>query len=251
VVRAFKNPIANPAHQPQQFRRFPSIEKLIIKQRFFDHGCGKVLASARTSNMTKRVALYLRVSTGEQTTANQRLELQAWAARCGHTVTELYEDHALSGAKSSDQRPALSRLLRDAVRRRFDIVAVWAVDRLGRSLTDLLNTLQTLKQSKVGLFLHQQGIDTSTAAGNAFFQMLGVFAEFERAIIVERVNAGIARAKASGTKSGRPIGRPALKTKRVNAARAALAEGQSIRAAALVAGISVGSVAALRKEMVG
>jgi DNA invertase Pin-like site-specific DNA recombinase len=111
--------------------------------------------------------------------------------------------------------------------------------------------LQTLKQSKVGLLLHQQGIDTSTAAGNPFFQMVGVFAEFERAIIVERVNAGIARAKASGTKSGRPIGRPALKTKRLNAARAALAEGQSIRAAALVAGISVGSAAALRKVMVG
>jgi len=142
-------------------------------------------------------------------------------------------------------------LLKDAVRRRFDIVAVWAVDRLGRSLTDLLNTLQTLKQSKVGLFLHQQGIDTSTAAGNAFFQMLGVFAEFERAIIVERVNAGIARAKATGTKSGRPIGRPALRRKKLDAAQAALADGQSIRAAALAAGISVGTAAALRKAMAG
>src|SRR5271167_1966776 len=123
----------------------------------------------------------------------------------GYTVAEVYEDHAISGAKSSDQRPALSRLLKDAVRRRFGIVAVWPVDRLGRSLTDLLNTLQTLNQSKVGLFLHQQGIDTSTAAGNALFQMLGVFAEFERAIIVERVNPGIARAKAKGTKSGKAI----------------------------------------------
>jgi DNA invertase Pin-like site-specific DNA recombinase len=131
------------------------------------------------------------------------------------------------------------------------MVAVWAVDRLGRGLTDLLSTLQTLKESKVGLFLHQQGIDTSTAAGKAFFQMLGVFAEFERAIIVSRVNAGIARAKANGTKSGKAIGRPTLNTKKVDAARAALAEGQSIRTAALVAGISVGSVAALRKTMVG
>ena len=127
--------------------------------------------------MTKRVALYLRVSTEEQTTTKQRLELEAWATRCGHEITDAYEDHALSGAKSSDQRPAFSRLLKDAVRRRFDMVAVWAVDRLGRSLTDLLNTLQTLKQSKVDLFLHQQGIDTSTAVGNAFFQMLGVFAD--------------------------------------------------------------------------
>jgi DNA invertase Pin-like site-specific DNA recombinase len=86
--------------------------------------------------------------------------MQGWAARCGYTATVVYEDHAVSGAKSSDQRPALARLLKDAVRRRFDIVAVWAVDRLGRSLTDLLNTLQTLKQSKVGLFLHQQGMYT-------------------------------------------------------------------------------------------
>jgi hypothetical protein len=113
------------------------------------------------------------------------------------------------------------------------------------------NTLQTLKQSKGGLFLHQQGIGTSTAAGNAFFQMLGVFAEFERAIIVERVNAGIARAKANGTKPGRLIGRPPLKTERLNAARAALADGQSIHATALAAGISVGSAAALKKEMAG
>ena len=150
-----------------------------------------------------------------------------------------------SGAKGRNQ------LLKGAVRRRFDIVAVWAVDRLGRSLTDLLNTLQILKQSKVGLFLHQQGIDTSTAAGNAFFQMLGVLAEFDRAIIVERVNAGIARAKANGTKSGKAIGRPVLKTKRLDAARVALAGDQSIRAAALAAGISVGSAAALRKTMAG
>ena len=131
------------------------------------------------------------------------------------------------------------------------MVAVWAVDRLGRSLTDLLNTLQTLKQSKVGRFLHQQGIDTSTTAGNAFFQMLGAFAEFEHAIIVERVNAGIARARATGTKSGKAIGRPPLKTKKLDAARSTLAEGQSTRAAALAAGISVGAVAALKKEMAG
>ncbi len=201
--------------------------------------------------MTKRVAIYLRVSSGEQTTDNQRLELEAWAARCGYTVTQVYEDHAVSGAKTSNQRPALSALLKDAVRRRFDLVAVWAVDRLGRSLTDLLATLQTLKESKVGLFLHQQGLDTSTAAGNAFFQMLGVFAEFERAIIVERVNAGIARAKVKGTKSGKAIGRPALKLKEVEAARKALAKGLSIRAAAEAAGISVGSVAALKRGVAG
>ena len=247
-ARAFKNPAANPAHRSRQIRQFLSIENAIAKHWIYDQpvtesaGVGKDIRHGQARRA-------LPPGPGEQTTTNQRRELEAWAARCGYTVTEVYEDHAVSGAKSSDQRPALARLLKDAVRRRFDIVAVWAVDRLGRSLTDLLNTLQTLKQSKVGLFLHQQGIDTSTAAGNAFFQMLGVFAEFERAIIVERVNAGIARAKANGTKSGKAIGRPGLKTKKLDAARAALAEGQSIRAAALVAGISVGSAAALKKEM--
>src|SRR3954470_16100434 len=85
----------------------------------------------------------------------------------------------------------------------FDMVAAWSVDRLGRSLTDLLGILQELQEKGVDLFLHQQGIDTSTTAGKAMFQMLGVFAEFERGIIRERVNAGLARARAKGTKLGR------------------------------------------------
>src|SRR5215469_2292418 len=197
--------------------------------------------------MSRRVAVYLRVSTGEQTTANQRLELESWAERCGHSVVQVYEDHAISGARASHQRPALSRLLRDAVRRRFDMVAVWAVDRLGRSLKDPVGTLETLRSSKVDLFLHQQAIDTSTAAGNMLFQMLGVFAEFERAMIQERVKAGIARARAKGTKTGRAIGRPRIKGHKLDAAYAALADGKTVRAAARAAGISVGAAAALRK----
>ena len=104
-------------------------------------------------------------------------------------------------------------------------------------------------QNFLSAAMHQQGIDPSTAAGNAFFQMLGLFAEFEHAIIVERVNACMARAKATGTKSGKAIGAPPLDPKKLDAARAALADGQSIRAAALAAGISVGAVAALKKEM--
>jgi DNA invertase Pin-like site-specific DNA recombinase len=85
----------------------------------------------------------------------------------------------------------------------IDMVAAWSVDRLGRSLTDLLGILQGLHDKGVDLFLHQQGLDTSTTAGKAMFQMLGVFAEFERGIIRERVNAGLARAKAKRTKLGR------------------------------------------------
>src|SRR5882762_4324958 len=94
--------------------------------------------------------------------------------------------------------------------RKFDMVAAWSVDRLGRSLTDLLSILQTLHEKGVDLFLHQQGLDTSTTAGKAMFQMLGVFAEFERGIIRERVNAGLARARANGTKLGRRRVKPSV-----------------------------------------
>jgi DNA invertase Pin-like site-specific DNA recombinase len=194
-----------------------------------------------------RVAIYTRVSTDGQTTANQKLELTAWAERCGHEVVGTYEDAGISGANGRDKRPGLGKMLKDAVRRRFDMVAAWSVDRLGRSLVDLLGTLGCLKEAHVDLFLHQQGLDTSTSAGKAMFQMLGVFAEFERAIIVERVNAGIARARQKGTKSGRAIGRPAAPSDKLDAAKAALASGMTVRAAAAEAGLSVGKVGRLRQ----
>ena len=94
--------------------------------------------------------------------------------------------------------------------REFDMVAAWSVDRLGRSLTDLLGILQGLHDKGVDLFLHQQGLDTSTTAGKAMFQMLGVFAEFERGIIRERFNAGLARAREKGVKLGRRKVRPSI-----------------------------------------
>jgi DNA invertase Pin-like site-specific DNA recombinase len=151
----------------------------------------------------KRIAIYLRVSTGSQTTANQRRELSAVAKRSGWKVVNVYEDAGISGAKGRDKRPALDALLRAVNAREFDMVAAWSVDRLGRSLTDLLGILQALHDKGVDLFLHQQGLDTSTSAGKAMFQMLGVFAEFERAIVRERINAGLARAKANGKRLGR------------------------------------------------
>jgi DNA invertase Pin-like site-specific DNA recombinase len=151
----------------------------------------------------KRVAIYLRVSTSKQETSNQRRELEALAARSGWQIVKVYEDAGISGAKGRDQRPGLDAMMKAVNAREFDLVAAWSVDRLGRSLTDLLATLQGLHEKSVDLFLHQQGLDTSTTAGKAMFQMLGVFAEFERGIIRERVNAGLARARANGTKLGR------------------------------------------------
>jgi len=157
-----------------------------------------------------RAALYLRVSTVDQTTDNQERELRAAAERMGHEVVEVYADNGISGAKGREKRPAFDKLHRDATRRKFDIVMAWSVDRLGRSLQDLVAFLSELHALGIELYLHQQGLDTTTPAGKAMFQMLGVFAEFERAMIQERVRAGMARAKVKGTKSGKPIGRPAI-----------------------------------------
>ncbi len=158
----------------------------------------------------KRVAIYIRVSTAEQTTENQRRELEAVAAHRGWTVIEVYEDAGISGGKSRDRRPAFDRLLNDATRGRFDIIAAWSVDRLGRSLQDLVAFLQDVHAAGRDLYLHQQAIDTSTPSGRAMFQMLGVFAEFERGMIRERVNAGLARARAKGVRLGRKPVAPAI-----------------------------------------
>src|ERR1700675_3646079 len=158
----------------------------------------------------KRVAIYLRVSTSKQDTENQRRELEAVAERSGWHVVKVYEDAGISGAKGRDKRPGLDAMLKAVNAREFDLVAAWSVDRLGRSLTDLLGILQDLQEKGVDLFLHQQGLDTSTTAGKAMFQMLGVFAEFERGIIRERVNAGLARAKAKGVTLGRPRVKPGV-----------------------------------------
>jgi DNA invertase Pin-like site-specific DNA recombinase len=158
----------------------------------------------------KRVAIYLRVSTDKQTTNNQRRELEAVAERSGWEVVKVYQDAGISGAKGRDKRPGLDAMMKAVNAKEFDMVASWSVHRLGRSLTDLLSILQGLHDKGVGLFLHQQGLDTTTSAGKAMFQMLAVFAEFERGIIRERVNAGLARARANGVKLGRRRVKPSV-----------------------------------------
>ena len=155
-----------------------------------------------------RAALYARVSTDRQSTDNQLRELRQAAERLGWVVVGEFIDHGISGAKGRKDRPQLDALLKGVARKDFDIVASWSVDRLGRSLIDLVNMLQELHSTGVDLYLHQQGINTTTPAGKALFGMMGVFAEFERGMIQERVRAGMARARDKGTKSGNAIGRP-------------------------------------------
>ena len=184
-----------------------------------------------------RAAIYLRVSTTDQSTSQQERELRAAAARMGHEVVEVYEDFGISGGKGREKRPAFDRLHNDATRRGFDIVMAWSVDRLGRSLQDLVAFLEHIRAGDIGLFLHQQGLDTTTPSGRAMFQMLGVFSEFERSIIRERVKSGMARAKATGTKSGKAIG----------VAHALIRRGE--RQSALPIGLAVSGCAALRDNM--
>src|SRR5262245_13349187 len=152
----------------------------------------------------KRAVLYLRVSTVDQTTANQERELRELAGRMGCEITKVCRDHGISGAKGRDKRPQFDALCKAAARREFDVVMAWSVDRLGRSLQDLVAFPAELHALGVDLFLHQQGLDTATPAGKAMFQMMGVFAEFERAMIQERVRAGLRRARSEGKRLGRP-----------------------------------------------
>src|ERR1700733_3368903 len=151
-----------------------------------------------------RVAIYSRVSTDHQTTENQERELHAIADRMGWTVVKVYRDQGVSGAKSRENRPAFDALCKDASRRRFDVIAAWSVDRLGRSLQDRVGFLSDTHRASVNLYLHQQAVDTTTPAGRSLFQMMGVFAEFERAMIRDRVKAGLATAKAKGVRLGAP-----------------------------------------------
>ena len=160
--------------------------------------------TAMAKKNQQKAALYLRVSTGEQTTVNQERELRDAADAKSLEVVQVYVDSGISGAKGRDKRPGLDAALKDATRGKYGVLMAWSVDRLGRSLTDLLSTLQELHAAGVDLYLHRQALDTRTPAGRALFQMLGVFAEFERSIIQERVRAGVARAQTAGITFGRP-----------------------------------------------
>jgi DNA invertase Pin-like site-specific DNA recombinase len=152
--------------------------------------------------MTKKVALYLRVSTTQQTVENQRLELEKYCQRQDWVIAKTYNDTGISGSKSD--RPALNEMLQDAAKGKFSVLVVWKIDRLARSTTDLLNILLTLKNYGVDFCSTTQAIDTTTSMGRMIMVFLGAIAEFERDTIIERVNAGLSRARANGVKLGRP-----------------------------------------------
>ncbi len=188
--------------------------------------------------MTKRVAIYTRVSTDGQTVTNQLRELRAVATRHGWRVVKEFNDKGISGANGREKRPGFDALCKGAVRRDFDLVMAWSVDRLGRSLQHLVSFLSDIHANGVDLYLHQQGIDTTTPTGKAMFQMCGVFAEFERAMIQNRINAGLARAKAQG----KVLGRPKVNGGIERAVLAGIAQGTGKRKLAKQLGIGVSTV---------
>jgi DNA invertase Pin-like site-specific DNA recombinase len=193
----------------------------------------------------KRAALYVRVSTDGQTLENQTRELGQIAERRGWQIVETYSDAGISGAKGRDKRPGLDRMLKAACRREFDIVMAWSIDRLGRSLIDLLHTVQNLEAYGVDLYLDQQAIDTTTPAGKLMFQITGAFAEFERSMIQQRVKLGLKRAVAQG----KHLGRPPIASELERKAQRHLRKGTGILKVAKMVGLGTGTVHRIKREM--
>jgi len=187
----------------------------------------------------KRVAFYVRCSTKRQELSNQLRELEEVAKSQGWQVLGCYEDFGVSGGKGREERKGLDALLKDVARKKFDLVAVWSVDRLGRSLKDLIATMTEVRENGCGLFFYKQAIDTTTSMGKMMFQLLGVFAEFEREIIRERIRAGVERAVANGAKLGRKRKIDGLR----QAVRELRRKGWSLRMIARSVGVSPASVA--------
>ncbi len=184
-----------------------------------------------------RVALYARVSTsnGHQDPEMQLSELREYAARRGWEITDEYSDHGVSGSKES--RPELNRLMSDAHRRRFDAVLVWKIDRFGRSLKHLVNSLADLAAYGIAFISLRDNLDLSTPSGRLMFQIIGAMAEFERALIQARVRAGLRNARVKGKRLGRP--RQSIDYSKLNQLRN---QGLSWRAIADKLGVGVGTI---------
>lgn len=195
----------------------------------------------------ERVAIYTRVSTTQQHTEAQESELVDFAERRGWRVT-LYCDHGESGAK--EHRPALDRLLADARRKRIDVVLVVALDRLARSLKQLLSLTEEFARLGVDLIATRQSLDTSVPSGKLTYQVLGAVAEFERELLRERVRAGLAHARRKGKRIGRPPLRGFTKAELAHM-REKRAAGASVRKLAMQFGTTQWMVSRLLEENAG
>ena len=191
----------------------------------------------------KKIAIYARVSTDSQTVENQLQELHAVAQRNGWIVVAVHTDEGISGAKGRDKRPGYDALLTGVARKDYEMIVCWSVDRLGRSLPHLVSFLGDIQAKGVDLYLHQQGLDTSTPSGRMLFQMLGVFAEFERSMIRERILSGLRR-------TSKKSGRKPMADDRAEAIRRSLRDGLGIRATARLHAASPMTVTKIARERV-
>ena len=153
--------------------------------------------------MTRKVVIYTRVSTLDQTIDNQLIELRDHCSRMGWEIVKEYSDEGLSGTLSRDKRPALNSLIKDAYRKRFDSVVCWDISRIGRSMKELILFLSDMKDRGIGICSVRQGFDTSTSMGEIMFQFVGILSSWEREMIRERTLAGLERAKREGKTLGR------------------------------------------------
>ena len=189
--------------------------------------------------MTTKVALYCRVSTLDQTIDNQLLELRDHCSRMGWEIVKEYADEGLSGTLSRDKRPAFNEMIKDAYRKRFDLVVCWDISRIGRSMKELVMFLSDMKDREIGICSVRQGFDTSTTMGEMMFQFVGILSSWEREMIRERTLAGLERAKSEGKTLGRRKVTNDTMTAKIIELRN---DKKSIRAIASEVGVSVGTV---------
>jgi DNA invertase Pin-like site-specific DNA recombinase len=191
----------------------------------------------------KRAALYLRVSKHDQTIDNQRMELERVAVAKDWKIVSVFKDEGISGSFGRGVRSQYDAMLKSGVRAQHDVVMAWDVSRLSRSLAELVTTLDELHALGIDLYLHQQAIDTTTPAGKAMFQMCGVFAEFEKGILSERVKAGLSRARGEGKVLGRPF-----KVANIKKIMKDRDSGKTIREIAREESLSIGKVHKVLRE---
>ena len=203
-----------------------------------------LLTSDRRTSLTKRVAIYARVSTADknQTVENQLRDLLAVAQRQDWEIVATFLDEGISGAKGRDKRPGFDNLLKGVARKDFDLIATFSVCRIGRSLPDLIHFLGDIQAKGVDLYVHTQGLDTSTPSGAMMFQMLSVFSSYERAMIRERILSGLRR-------TTKKSGRKPMPQDRVEAIRRSLEAGQGIRATARLHRASTTTVTAISRTL--
>ena len=190
--------------------------------------------------MTTKVALYCRVSTStkDQTTENQLRELTAYCDRMGYEVVKVYEDE-VSGAKTREKRPAYNEMCKDAFLKKFDTIIGWDCSRFGRSMKEFISFLSDMDDRGIGVIAVKNGLDTSSSSGRMMMKMIGLMEEWNREMLIERVNAGLARTVANGTKLGRKkITNPKMTAQIVELRN----EKKSIRAIATEVGVSTATV---------